>query len=265
MLFSSCQKLLVVTIDGSNDPGNIITKHPSYVNVDTTTLQGLTKAKRLGLVSSGLADVIVIRDIFQADVLFDPMHRGRIFAMFCHPVERAFNYYNDMKQAAVTDPHYNAEISSMTLEQFANSPYMEHDLLTRYLSNQVEGPLSQVNLNQAMDILRRKVLVGLLDKRELSMARFEKFFNWKYRIQPEVQESCRKKYLGITTSLKSRRDDKLLPGTLSYELLASYNKFDMQLYNYIEILFEEQADFTKSYPDGYRLVDASCCVCDKTC
>lgn len=242
----------------------MIGNSPSYVNVDTTTLQGITKAKQLGLVSSGLANVILVRDIFQANIIFDPTHRGRIFAMFCHPVERAFNYYNDRKQAAATDPNYNAEISSMTLEQFANSPYMEHDWLTRYLSNQKEGPLSQVNLNQAMDIVRRKILVGLLDKRELSMARFEKYFNWKYKIQPDVQESCRKRYLGMTT-VKSRRDEKLLPGTLSYELLASFNKFDIQLYNYIEILFEEQADFTKSYPDGYRLVDASCCVCDKTC
>jgi hypothetical protein len=184
--------------------------------------------------------------------------------MFCHPVERAFNLYNDRKQASVSDPNYNAEIASMTLEQFVNSPHMEHDWLTRYLSHQREGPLSQVNLNQAMDILRRKVLVGLLEKRELSMARFEKYFNWKYKIQPEVQESCRKKYLGSTT-LKSRRNEKILPGTVSYELLASFNKFDIQLYNYIETLFEEQADFTKSYPDGYRLVDATCCVCDKTC
>ena len=68
-----------------------------FVNVDTTTIPGLQRATELGLAQSGLADAIVIRHIFEADQLFDPQHRGRLFAVFRHPVDRAISMFNYLK------------------------------------------------------------------------------------------------------------------------------------------------------------------------
>ena len=43
------------------------------VNVDTTTTLGLQRAKRLRLVQSEVARVIVVRSIFEANELFDEL------------------------------------------------------------------------------------------------------------------------------------------------------------------------------------------------
>ena len=87
------QELAIVSIggDASNDPSN-------FVNVDTTHLPGLEKAKRLGLVESKLADVIVIRHLFDAERLFNQQRKGRVFAVFRNPLERSISMFNYLKK-----------------------------------------------------------------------------------------------------------------------------------------------------------------------
>jgi hypothetical protein len=67
------------------------------VNVDTTTTLGLQRAKRVRLVQSEVARVIVVRSIFEANELFDELHRGRLFAIFRHPVDRTISMFNHLK------------------------------------------------------------------------------------------------------------------------------------------------------------------------
>jgi hypothetical protein len=87
------QDLAIVDIGGDtmNEPSK-------FVNVDTTHIPGLEKAKRLGLVESGLAEVIVIRHVFDAEQLFNQQQRGRLFAVFRHPLERAVSMFNYLKK-----------------------------------------------------------------------------------------------------------------------------------------------------------------------
>lgn len=86
--------LAVVNIGGN--PANGI--EPSkFVNVDTMHVPGIEKAKRLGLAQSGLADVIVVRHLFEAEKIFNSQHRGRLFAIFRHPIDRAISMYNYLK------------------------------------------------------------------------------------------------------------------------------------------------------------------------
>jgi hypothetical protein len=87
------QDLAIVNIGGDamNEPSK-------FVNVDTTHIPGLEKAKRLGLVESRLAEVIVIRHVFDAEQLFNQQYRGRLFAVFRHPLERAVSMFNYLKK-----------------------------------------------------------------------------------------------------------------------------------------------------------------------
>lgn len=71
-----------MNVDGSN-----------FVNVDTTTIEGIERANNLNLVGSELAEVIVIQHLYEAERLFDPSHRGRLFAVFRHPIERAISMF----------------------------------------------------------------------------------------------------------------------------------------------------------------------------
>lgn len=69
-------------MDGSN-----------FVNVDTTTIEGIERANKMNLAGSELAEVIVIQHLYEAERLFDPYHRGRLFAVFRHPIERAISMF----------------------------------------------------------------------------------------------------------------------------------------------------------------------------
>ncbi len=48
-----------------------------FVNVDTTTAEGIHRAKKLGLVQSGLADVIVTQHLHPAATMFNENQKGR--------------------------------------------------------------------------------------------------------------------------------------------------------------------------------------------
>mmetsp|Transcript_21067 Transcript_21067/g.33065 ORF Transcript_21067/g.33065 Transcript_21067/m.33065 type:complete len:237 (-) Transcript_21067:883-1593(-) len=70
---------------------------PTYVNVDTTGPVGIRHAEEMGLVPSGLADLIITGDpAFAIEHLYDDAHKGRVLALFRHPVDRLVSkfYYN---------------------------------------------------------------------------------------------------------------------------------------------------------------------------
>ena len=46
-----------------------------------------------------------------------------------------------------------------------------------------------------------------------------------------------------------------------YTLIAQQNIFDIELYKYIEQLFQEQEEFIKDIPKDFRLVNAECSKC----
>ena len=67
----------------------VFEKHGAkYVNVDTTTIEGIAKAKRLNLVNSGMVDAIVTHYVFEASELFSPGHRGKFFTVIRDPIDR---------------------------------------------------------------------------------------------------------------------------------------------------------------------------------
>jgi hypothetical protein len=135
--------------------------------------------------------------------------------------------------------------------------------MTRQLSGQLGGELTEANLQKAMEVVRRKFVVCLMTQIEPSMTRFEKFFRWKFKVNPPNQEACRAKFMG-TGSNSNKANKKPLPkeGEPAWDLLAHQNNFDLQLYKYIEQLFVEQEAFISGMPDDFRNIDATCCKCD---
>jgi len=247
-------KISVVRIGGDAAKGEVASR---FVNVDTTTSTGLKRAKALGLAQSGKVDAIYTPLIFEADILFDPDHQGRLFTIFRHPVERAKSMFKYL-QYAHWAPGYTPKLASMSLEDYAESGLPENNVLTRTLVNKTTADLSDGDVQVAMDVIRRKILVGLLNKKEESMERFEKYFGWKYSIHPKNQEKCRTRLLA---TMPGDLKEPLKPGMPAYDMLASVNHYDMQLYEYVETLFVEQAAFVDGIPDGFRMNDAACCKC----
>jgi len=84
-------------------------------------------------------------------------------------------------------------LKEWSLEQYAQSDIVENNWMTRQLSGQLGGELTEANLQKAMEVVRRKFMVGLMTQIEPSMTRFEKFFRWKFKVNPPNQEACRAK------------------------------------------------------------------------
>ena len=166
-------------------------------------------------------------------------------------------------QIADWEPSYAPELQSWTLEQYGKSEKIENNWMTRQLANQQSGDLTDHHLKVALEVIRRKFIVGTMDKLEESMTRFEQFFRWKFHVNPDNQESCRKRLTGGgSNSNASNKKEKPKPGDPIWELIAQSNLYDIQVYEYIESLFVEQAAFVVGIPSNFREIDATCCKCD---
>jgi hypothetical protein len=154
------------------------------------------------------------------------------------------------------------ELQKWNLHKYATSAVIENNWMTRQLANQMSGELDDSHIKIAMEVVRRKFVVGLMTKLEESMTRFEKFFRWKYHVNPENQEKCRERLTsGGSNSNKKNKKKKPKPGEPVWDLIAAQNLYDIQLYEYIQTLFVEQESLVADMPDDFRNIDATCCKC----
>jgi len=78
-------------------PGVPDTDRSPFVNIDSTTVDGIRRARDMGFADAQLADVVVSPYVFETNDLFTRTARGRLFSVFRHPVERAVSmfYYSE--------------------------------------------------------------------------------------------------------------------------------------------------------------------------
>mmetsp|Transcript_12291 Transcript_12291/g.17476 ORF Transcript_12291/g.17476 Transcript_12291/m.17476 type:complete len:451 (+) Transcript_12291:46-1398(+) len=211
-----------------------------YVNVDTTTISGIERAQDLNLAHERIADIMVsplVNDF--AKHIFDEDHMGRMFALFRHPVDRAISMYYYLGSAS-WDPLFNPKIKQMTLVEYARSASMENNWVTRFLLNKFSGPLQKDDMRAAKEVVRKKVLVGLFDDIEGSMARFEKYFGWT---QPGTEDEantgkCRK---AIIEAWDKRHDHPpIIQDGPEWKAIVAANRWDLELYQYVKILYKYQ-------------------------
>lgn len=168
---------------------------------------------------------------------------------------------------ATWDPHYNPDLAKMTLEQYAKSRYIENNWVTRFLVNKLGGKLFRTDVLLAKQIIKTKCLVGLYDDMEASMARFQRYFGWNAEVTDENKTSivqCRmdavrqgdKHVLGhpisvfkdvantssnMTSSL-SPIMPVVRPGSIAWNAIVRMNIFDMELYEFVEKIYEMQGE-----------------------
>ena len=235
----------------------------SYVNVDTTTVEGLHRAKRMGVIASGLLDVVFSPLLVDTAGLFSMTgRRGRMFALFRHPIDRAISMYQYL-QFATWEPTYNEKLKEMSLEQYALSEHVEQDWMVRSVTGRPYemGDPTKEDLVIAKKILRQKCLVGLTDHMEKSITRFNSYFGWGVHGSTERVKNCgrrmldknggvnRNKYLGVKRSeLLDEARGK------AGELLMERNQLDIELYMYAKELFEKQAYLVQIFEEQTNMV-----------
>ncbi|KAL3811832.1 hypothetical protein ACHAXA_004259 [Cyclostephanos tholiformis] len=203
----------------------------NYTNVNIATSQGIKHALNLGLVPSHLADTIVSAHVDLIPSLFNANDRGRAFVLLRHPVDRAASMFYFLKNSGYLP------LKNMTVDDYAKSEYIENNWLVRMLSLSMTGPIDMDNLAIAKEVLRRKFIVGLLDNKRGSFARFDHYFKWKDSPNYEKEFGCRKQLMDekYLTKHPVRKDSD------TWKLLLEQNRFDVHLYDFAKELFSQQS------------------------
>jgi len=221
-------------------------KQIKYVNVDTSSPGGIEHAREMSLASSGLADVVLCSRVYHAtEQIFTMDNRGRMFAFFRHPVERAvslFHFTQDTiwrRKGDITD-----ELANISILNYFKGGMGEENWMTRFLTNERTKLLNEQDFKVAKEILRRKCLVGLLNRKHESMERFMRYFGWA--VNGDEEQECLDKHMNWAWPLKHRHPE-VEEGSEVWNAIQSLNQWDLKLYEYAKVLFREQGKFFDDY------------------
>jgi len=212
----------------------------NYINANTFTLEGIKAAEKDGLLSSDVpVDVINSPLLFQVTrTLFKKHRRGRIFALFVDPIEfLVARFYEE-----------NGNDSSTSIEEYAksgnNGDAPEFNWMTKLLSNYVADDifLTDHHLNTAMEVIRRKFIVGLADEMEVSMRRFEAIFGWDQASEGGHFEIRSGESIACGQWPIYQPQQLVLEGSEVHTLLRKKNMFDVRLFEYIKYRFTHAQD-----------------------
>lgn len=201
-----------------------------YVNVNTDSKEDIERAKRLKLAESNLADVIISPQLLLSSSIFTSEHKGRMFTLLRHPIERAHHMYYVKRNR-------RDEVASMSIQEYSTSPHMENNWLTRFLSGKQTGALTDHDLKVAKEVLKRKCLIGLVDNIDESINRFIEYFNFKS--SKDNTQQCHNNVINDAMQ-NNNFGEAVTENSDDWNALLKRNVYDMQVYNYAVQLFEEQ-------------------------
>jgi len=225
----------------------VFEKHGAqFVNQDTTSLDGIAKAKRLNLVNSGMVDAIVTHYVFEASELFSPGHRGKFFTVIRDPIDRYVSLMHYLGKAT-EEKTYEPAFANMTIEDFAHHIRMKNDWMTRWLSNARSGEVTKQHLNLAKEVLRTKFVVGVFPNLEKSIEHFEKYFGWQLVNRPH-RKKCVEELISVGANMHTTPNEEITTDSRGYYALREKNQLDMELYSYAQQLFQEQSEYFKNIP-----------------
>jgi len=227
----------MIEVVKDTDVGNI-------VNVNTFSSEGITQAKANKLVYTGQVDVIFSPRLYDAAHLFAADHRGRLFTIIRHPVER-INFYFNLISTNPDHPSYDPSLAGVDIESYAGGKEdrLEFNYLTKLFSGNLDkssNELTEYDLNTAKEVIRRKVLIGLESKKAESIHRFEEFFDMTFEDENSDDELCGKDLPLFSKSLDL--GPPLAPMDPVWNYLMERNSLDLDLFAYAERLFQEQGE-----------------------
>lgn len=225
-------------------PGNT---GATFVNVDTLSRPGILRAEELGLVPSGIADLIVTTNLnFALEHLYDNMHKGRVLALFRHPVDRLISkfYYS---QAATWERSYHPDWKGVDAEHWAEHINREHNPVVKMLAGlNLEDVVTEADLRVAERTVRQRFVVGLMNEMEESIHRFNVFMGIDE--SQELNRKCLDEFFGHGSKREnSNPHPKIEEGDPAWQIIARDNEYDIRLYEQIVEVFDEQRDIIRAH------------------
>ena len=193
------------------------------VNVDTTTEEGILRAKEMGLAASHAADMVFTSDInFASQNLFDRMNKGRVFAFFRHPIDRLVSKFYYL-QTATWENTYRPEWKDLSLLEWATEHNSdENHMVKKILGKKLKDPVDLADLIVAKEIVRHKFFVGLMEEMEESIRRFNIVLGVDNAAENTRQ--CFSEYFGEKEEMKEETSDAEVEASVEDRRGASDNK-----------------------------------------
>uniref|UniRef100_A0A7S1BM36 Sulfotransferase domain-containing protein n=2 Tax=Corethron hystrix TaxID=216773 RepID=A0A7S1BM36_9STRA len=223
-------------------------------------------------VSKNANDVVLISEHIRhvSKELFTLERKGWMFTILRDPIQRAVSMFHYLSKAD-WEVNYRPEWQNWTLMDYVNSNNCENNYYTRMLTgkNQHHILLSQSDVDIAMSVLQKRVLVGLLEHISESVDRFAAYFGWfgSNRLTSNRGKDMKTKDKGTKQCLYQNllaqprnvnpvKYNQIEENSMEWVALAKKNEFDLQLYKYAQILFQDQGNyFTKKNISGYNETD----------
>jgi len=260
-----------VEVSGANKPGGgylhlsvVMAMGRKYINVDTTTKDGIERAKVLALSSSGMADVVYSSLLQDVSTIFNTLNQGRMFVLIRHPVEREMARFRYLRRGQYERTKLNdwqrGNLRDMSYVEYARSEFARDNWMTRELVNkrcidgkgedgQVCSPLDDKDVHTAKEILRRKALIGLYSDIMGAVQHYGRYFGWDngsfedatmFCFQNHILEGIRKDALGG----KNLDPNDAMEHSDAYVALMEKNRFDFELYAYAQTLYKYQIELS---------------------
>jgi len=223
---------------------------PTYVNVDTSSPEGILHAEEMGLVPSGLADLIITGDpAFAIEHLYDDAHKGRVLALFRHPVDRLVSKFYYL-QTADWERAYNPGWKKLSVLEFAETRNNENNVYVKNLVGKKNNEkVTEKDLKIAMKTLRERCIVGLTNEMEESIHR--------YNVVMDIDESdkenkkCMDRFFGDHVEKRNANPHPIEKyESPAWNALAERNELDIRLFHYVKKLFKEQKEIIESYAES---------------
>jgi hypothetical protein len=169
-------------------------------------------------------------------------YKGRVFAMFRHPVKRLVDqfYY---RQHATWESTFDADLAAMWLDDYSMSDkFVENFEVKSLLGIKHDATLTVADLDVAKEVLRRKVIVGIFEWFDVSIVRFEKYFGWWTSANVMQNYTINNCHYDFIEGGDHQGNHPPVPHKeTTYKRLEVRNWADNELYHYAKNLFAEQA------------------------
>ena len=229
----------------TDNPGRV-------VNVDVSTHQGIMDASRRGFLGDDAPqaelDFISTSEFqFASTMLYSPDHRARMFALFRHPIERQVSKFFYLRKAT-WEPTYNERWQTMSLTEWASRERGENNWMVRKLvGKDPTAPLTREDLETAKEIIRNKFLIGLMDRYNESVHRFNQFLGVdessprSQQCMAEFTEAKASNRRGKKNDGNSYEHPEAKEGSPAWKSLAEIHSLDVALFKFIRQEYGNQA------------------------
>ena len=224
----------------------------NVINVDASSVPGIRRAAELRLANMTFPDldrdgkefVVATSRVNEAMAILTPERRGRLFALFRHPVDRAVSKYHYIK-IATWERNYRPELANLTLAEFATSRYCYNNWVTRRLVHKMTGELVAEDLEAAKDVLRKKILVLLTNDIPGAADRVRRYFGWDSLDLTVEQENCLQTHI-YDEPMNANPHPPLDSNSAEWDAIRSRNLYDIELMSLAQELYEQQGKMLAS-------------------